>query len=90
LQQFLFPYSPFYITTCFGLYRPSSSGIYIQSFLEAIKPTTDPFLGYTVYIYIYILGLFLILLCNILYLKFKIEIADNVLKYLFYLNMLSS
>jgi hypothetical protein len=27
-QQFLFPYSCFYITTCFGHYRPSSGEIY--------------------------------------------------------------
>jgi hypothetical protein len=58
----------------------------IQSFLEAITPTTDPFLVCAVciyiyiYIYIYILVLFLIMLCNTLYLKFKTKIADNVLK----------
>jgi hypothetical protein len=32
LQQFLFPYSPFYITACFGLYRPSSGEIYTVVF----------------------------------------------------------
>jgi hypothetical protein len=64
-QQFLFPYFPFHITTCFGLYRPSSGEIY-KSFLEAITPTTDPSLGYAVHIYIYILVLLHIMLCNIL------------------------
>jgi hypothetical protein len=50
---------------------------YTQSFLKAITPAMDPFLGYTVYIYIYIyiLVLFVIMLCNILYLKS--EIADK-------------
>jgi hypothetical protein len=42
---------------------------YTQSFLEAITPTTDPFLG-----------LFHIILCNILYLKFEVKTSDNVLK----------
>jgi hypothetical protein len=32
LQQFLFPYSPFHITTCFSLYRPSSGEIYTVVF----------------------------------------------------------
>jgi hypothetical protein len=31
-QRFLFSYSPFHITTCFGLYRPSSSEIYTVVF----------------------------------------------------------
>jgi hypothetical protein len=31
-QQFLFPYFPFHITTCFGLYRPSSGEIYTVIF----------------------------------------------------------
>jgi hypothetical protein len=31
-QQFLFPYSPLHITTCFGLYRPSSGEIYKVNF----------------------------------------------------------
>jgi hypothetical protein len=30
--NFLFPYSPFHITTCFGLYRPSSGEIYTVVF----------------------------------------------------------
>jgi hypothetical protein len=43
-------------------------------------PAADPILGYIVYIYIYIYiyVLFLIILYNILYLKYKI--ADNLLK----------
>jgi hypothetical protein len=46
---------------------------YTQSFLEAIKPTTDPFLGYAVYYF---------MLCYVIYynLKFEIKIAGNVLK----------
>jgi hypothetical protein len=46
---------------------------YIQSFLEAITPTRDLFLGYTV--------CYLILCYAIYYnLKFEVKIADNVLK----------
>jgi hypothetical protein len=48
-NNFFISYSLFHITTCFGLYRPSSGEIYTQSFLKAITPTTDPFLGYTVH-----------------------------------------
>jgi hypothetical protein len=46
---------------------------YTQSFLEAITPTTDPFLDYTVYYFI---------LCYVRYynLKFDAKIAGNVLK----------
>jgi hypothetical protein len=47
-------YSPIHITACFGLYRPFSGEIHTAVFLKAIMPTTDPFLGYTVYIYIHI------------------------------------
>jgi hypothetical protein len=31
-NNFLFPYSPFHTTICFGLYRPSSGGIYTVVF----------------------------------------------------------
>jgi hypothetical protein len=51
-QQFLFHYSPFHATTCFSLYKPSSSEIYTVICLKAIASTTDPFLGYTVYYFI--------------------------------------
>jgi hypothetical protein len=46
---------------------------YTQSFLEAITPTTDQFLGYTAYYFI---------LCYVIYynLKFEVGVADNVLK----------
>jgi hypothetical protein len=40
-QQFVFPYSPIHITTCFGLYRPSSGEIYTVVF-KAIMTTMDP------------------------------------------------
>jgi hypothetical protein len=67
---------------------------YTWSFLKTITPTTDPFLGYTVslslsiYIYIFFF-FFIIMLYNILYLKFKIKIADNVLKIDIYIQMLA-
>jgi hypothetical protein len=74
-QQFLFSYSTFYITKCFGLYRPT--GINTQSFLKANTPTKDTFL---LLFYINILFFLQIMLCNKLYLKFEVKIADNVLK----------
>jgi hypothetical protein len=49
---FLFSFC-FVPTTCFGPYGPPSGGIYTSQSLEAIMPTTDPFLlGYTIVIYI--------------------------------------
>jgi hypothetical protein len=61
----------FYITTCFGLYRPSSGGIYTVV-LEAVTSTTYLFLGYTVHYF---------KLCYVIHynLKFDVKIADNVL-----------
>jgi hypothetical protein len=54
-QQFLFPYSPFYITTCFGLYRPSSSEIYTVVFGSYYAYNGSVFRQYShIYIYIYI------------------------------------
>jgi hypothetical protein len=46
---------------------------YTQSLLKVITPTTDPFLGYTVYY---------LKLCYVIYynLKFDVKIAHNVLK----------
>jgi hypothetical protein len=46
---------------------------YTLSFLEAITPTMDPFLGYAVYQFI---------LCYVIYynLKLEVKIDDNVLK----------
>jgi hypothetical protein len=44
---------------------------YTQQFLKAIKSTTDPFLGYPVHYF---------KLYYVIYLKFDVKIADNVLK----------
>jgi hypothetical protein len=58
LQQLFILYPPLHITTCFGLSgHPQVK--YTQSFLKAITPTMDPFLGHTAHY-------FQIMLCNIL------------------------
>jgi hypothetical protein len=67
LWSFLFSYFPycFVPTTCFGPYGPSIGGIYISQSLEAIMPTTDPFLlGYTIVI-VYVVFLFLAILSSV-------------------------
>jgi hypothetical protein len=53
-QQFLFLYSPFYITTCFGLYRPSSGEMYTVVFRSYYAYNGSVFRLYSPYIYIYI------------------------------------
>jgi hypothetical protein len=58
LQQFFISYSPFHITTCFGLYRPSSGEIYIVIFKSYYAYNGSVFRLYS--------PLFQMILCNIL------------------------
>jgi hypothetical protein len=57
-NNFLFPYSPFHITTCFGLYKPSSGEIYTFVFKSYYAYNGAVFRLYSL--------LFHIMLCNIL------------------------
>jgi hypothetical protein len=70
-QQFLFPYSlftPLHVSVSTRHLQVE----YTQSFLEAIMPAPDPFLAY-----IYIVVLFLIMSCNILYLKLTHTVSPS-------------
>jgi hypothetical protein len=69
---FLFSfYTPLHVSALMGHFQVE----YTQSLMEAITPTTDPFLGYTIYTYIS----FSFLLCYTLFLYLKL--------YLFYVNV---
>jgi hypothetical protein len=60
-QFFSFPYSPIHIIISASTGHPHVQ--YTQPFLDAITPTLDPFLGYTVHIYISVAS----------YLKFEVN-----------------
>jgi hypothetical protein len=55
-QQLLFPYSPFHVTTCFGLYRPSSGEIYTVVFRSYCAYNRSIFRLYSLLFHIYFHG----------------------------------
>jgi hypothetical protein len=68
-NSFCFPFSSFHITTCFGLYRPSSGEIYTIVFKSHYAYSGSVFRLYS-------------LLCHVIYynLKFEVKVAGNILK----------
>jgi hypothetical protein len=65
-------YTPLQVSDLMGYHHVE----YTQSFIDAITPTMDPFLGYTTYKYISLASYYII---HCFYI-FKIKIANNVLK----------